>query len=192
MCAIPRYGAVNLHPAVLPAYRGPNVMRPFYEGAPVYGATLHWIAEEYDTGNILSQKSAPMPDEVVAGAVFPVWGRLMSEALAEGIGRALAGDPGSSQDDAQASYAAPFSEEEKWIDLHEPRRVNQRKVTGLNMQGAGNAKVMIEQQPYTITALEMWSGNGTPAAPGQVLEKEGGSFTVQVGDGPVRLRVEAL
>ena len=192
LCAIPRYGAVNLHPAVLPAYRGPNVMRPFYEGAPVYGATLHWIAEEYDTGHILSQKSAPLPDEVLPDAIFPVWGRLMAEALAEGIARALAGEEGVPQDDSQASYAAPFSEEEKWIDLNEPRRVIQRKVTGLNMQGAGNAKVLIEQQPYTITALEMWSGNGTPAAPGQVLEREVDNLIVQVSDGPVRLRVEAL
>ena len=60
ICTLPTYGAINLHPAVLPAYRGPNVLRPFYDGADVLGATMHWMAEDFDTGNIPSQRSEPM------------------------------------------------------------------------------------------------------------------------------------
>jgi len=178
LCSIPRFGAVNLHPTVLPAYRGPNVMRPFYEGAPVYGATLHWIAEEYDTGNILSQKSASMPDELVIGDLFPGWMRLMAEALAEGIDRALAGDPGSPQDDALTSYAAPFSEEEKWIGLTEPRQVLQRRVAALNIQDSSTAKVKIGEKSYTIGALELLASEDTSATTGQVLQRQGDSLTL--------------
>lgn len=192
LCSIPRYGAVNLHPTVLPAYRGPNVMRPFYEGASIYGATLHWTAEEYDTGNILSQKSASMPNELVVGDLFPGWMKLMAEAFTEGVDRALAGDPGTPQDDALSSYAAPFTEAEKWIDLTEPRRVIQRKATALNMLGAGSAKVMLEQKPHQILALEIAAAPEMPATPGQLLEKDGDKLTVSAGDGPIRLQVEAL
>lgn len=52
LCAIPKLGAVNLHPAPLPAYRGQNVLRIIYDGNPI-GAALHWVAEEFDTGNLL-------------------------------------------------------------------------------------------------------------------------------------------
>lgn len=189
LCAIPRFGAVNLHPTVLPAYRGPNVMRVFYEGHPVFGATLHWIAPDYDTGNVLSQRSAPLPEQVTASAIFPVWGRLMGEALAEGIGRALAGDPGVAQDDSQASYAAPFTEAETWIDLSEPRRVVQRKVTALNMLGAGTAKVRHGAHAYAIAGLELVENGDAPAGP----HPDGAGFlTVGAGDGLIRLEVAAL
>lgn len=192
LCAIPRYGAVNLHPTVLPAYRGPNVMRVFYEGHPVYGATLHWIAPDYDTGNILSQKSAPLPAAVTAPAIFPVWGRLMGEALAEGIGRALAGDPGVAQDDSQASYAAPFSEAEKWIDLREPRQIIQRKVTALNMLGAGTAKVVLGARAWAIRGLDLVDGGNSPARIEMLPDGAGGDFTVEAGDGLLRMELEAL
>lgn len=192
LCAIPRYGAVNLHPTVLPAYRGPNVMRVFYEGHPVYGATLHWIAPDFDTGNILNQKSAPMPDELVPGELMPAWFGLAGQALAEGISRALAGDPGTPQNDSQASYAAPFTEEEHWVDLREPARIIHRKTTALNLQGPGNAKVKIAGKPYAIVGLEAMADKENSAEAGELLAQEGASLIVQTGDGSIRFQVEAL
>ncbi len=50
ICAIPRLGAVNLHPTVLPAYRGPNPMRVIYEGHSVIGATMHWTGRSSTPG----------------------------------------------------------------------------------------------------------------------------------------------
>jgi methionyl-tRNA formyltransferase len=192
LCAIPRYGAVNLHPAVLPAYRGPNVFRPFYDGAPEFGATLHWIAEEYDTGNILSQRSAPMPEEVTVNSIFPIWGPLMGQTLAEGIGRALAGDPGSVQDDSGATYAAPFTEEEMWLDLSEPQRVLQRKMTALSFAGAGQVKVTVENESFIVMALALLPVQESVAKPGDCVQKGENSLVVQVADGLVRLQVEPL
>lgn len=187
ICAIPRYGAVNLHPAILPALRGPNVMRGFYEGDSVYGATLHWIAPEYDTGNILSQKAAPVPEQVTMESIFPVWGQLVSEALAEGIARALDGDPGVAQDDAQATYAAPFTEEEHRIDLAEPRQVVQRKIVALAM-GGGVAQVEIEGRAYSVTGA-VWVEGTSGEQPGALLSADGESLTVQTGDGALRLQL---
>ncbi|MEZ4659515.1 MAG: formyltransferase family protein [Caldilineaceae bacterium] len=192
LCQIPTYGAVNLHPAVLPAYRGPNVMRQFYEGAPAFGATLHWIAAEYDTGNILSQKSAPMPAEVTRNIIIATWPSLMMGALTEGIARAIAGEAGQAQDDAQASYAAPFSDEEAWLNLSEPQRVLQRKETALNMLGPGSAKVMVDQQPYTVMSLELLPPTSADVAPGHCLEKSADALVVQAADGPVRITVKPI
>lgn len=192
LCAIPTYGAVNLHPAVLPAYRGPNVMRQFYEGAPVFGATAHWIAPDYDTGKILSQKSAAMPDEVTTEAILPVWARLMSEAISEGMERAIAGDPGTTQDDSQATYAAPFTEEEHWLNWNEPQRVIQRKVTGLNLMGPGQAKADVNGDLFKVMALNVLSDQHSSAARGTCIERSEESLVIQVADGAIRLEVESL
>ena len=48
--SIPRYGAVNLHPAPLPYYRGPNPLRGIYENFPTIGATLHRTEEDFRYG----------------------------------------------------------------------------------------------------------------------------------------------
>lgn len=192
LCQIPTYGAVNLHPAVLPAYRGPNVMRQFYEGAPVFGATLHWIAEDYDTGNILSQKSAPMPAEVTRNNIFAAWPSLMMQALTEGIERAVAGEAGQTQDDSLATYAAPFTDAEAWLDWREPQHVLQRQETALNMLGPGAAKVMVDEQPFTVMSLELLPSSGADVLPGHCLEKRDDTLVVQAADGPVRITVKPL
>ncbi|MEM7028611.1 MAG: formyltransferase family protein [Chloroflexota bacterium] len=192
LCEIPTYGAVNLHPAVLPAYRGPNVMRQFYDGASVFGATAHWIAEEYDTGRILSQKSAPMPDEVTPETVFPTWGMLIAQAIAEGMEKAIAGEPGWEQDDAQVTYAAPYTEEERWLDWQDPCQVLQRKVTGLNMVGAGYAKAKVGEETIRIFDLKIVANEVGEGVPGKLLERTDEGMVVQAMDGVVRIQTQPL
>jgi len=54
---VPRYGTVNLHPALLPKYRGPNPwfwMCYDYDLQP--GVTVHYIDEGEDTGDIIYQE----------------------------------------------------------------------------------------------------------------------------------------
>lgn len=184
LCSIPTHGAVNLHPALLPAYRGPNVLRPFYEGDPIYGATAHWIAEEYDTGNILSQKSEPMP-ETVTHETFSQWFELMGETIAEGMERAIAGDVGEAQDDTQATYAAPFTKDEEWLDWQEPKQVLQRKSIALNMFKAGSAKARIAGEKFRIHEIDALDSNSTEQ-PGTIIEQSGQSIVMQVADGQVR------
>ncbi len=64
VATLPRHGCVNLHPSLLPAYRGVNGYRAIYEGEPRIGATLHYLTPEFDAGPILAQSSVPTPEEV--------------------------------------------------------------------------------------------------------------------------------
>jgi methionyl-tRNA formyltransferase len=54
--SIPSEGAINLHPSYLPFNRGksPNVW-PLVEDTPA-GVTLHYMDDEFDTGDIISQR----------------------------------------------------------------------------------------------------------------------------------------
>ena len=191
LCAIPRYGAVNLHPTPLPAYRGPNVMRLFYEGWHSLGATLHWVAEDYDTGNILSQQAAPLPKEVTPQTIMSLWPSLIMRAFSEGIARAVAGEPGTPQDHSQASYAAPFTEAEHWLDWREPMHVIQRKATALNLMGAAQAQAQINDQPYHIEQVTPLPPMATPmptvATAGTVLQENEKDLVIQVGDGQMQV-----
>ncbi len=134
ICNIPTYGAVNIHPSVLPAYRGPNPMRQFYEGAKLFGSTAHRIEDGYDTGEILSVESDELP-EMVTHETSVRWGNLIKRCIANGMERAISGKPGIVQDASQATYAPLFTDAEKWVDLSEPTCVVLRKTLALNLTG---------------------------------------------------------
>ncbi len=184
--AIPRYGAVNLHPTVLPAYRGPNVARPIYEGFGEIGATLHWTEAEYDTGRILSQHAAPLPETVTAEAVYALWAPLMVRTFAEGVARAIAGDPGTPQDHAHTSYAAPFTDAEHWLDWTETPHTLMRKAVALNLFEPLTAKAQIAGEPYRVERIETLI-DARAASPGVVLERTEDGFVVGAADGAVRV-----
>ena len=61
---IPKHGVVNLHPAYLPYNRGWHTPSwAIWEGTP-YGATLHFMDEGIDTGDIIHQKQIEiLPDD---------------------------------------------------------------------------------------------------------------------------------
>lgn len=64
---LPHYGILNIHPSLLPAYRGPTpVFRQLRDGAPT-GVTVHYLNEELDAGDIAAQAECPLPDGISEG-----------------------------------------------------------------------------------------------------------------------------
>ena len=58
---IPKKGCVNVHPALLPQYRGPNpYAQVILNSEDKTGVTFHLMDVNYDTGSILHQKEVPM------------------------------------------------------------------------------------------------------------------------------------
>jgi len=53
---LPRLGTVNLHPSLLPKHRGSDPVFWTFAGNDLEtGATLHWVDEGVDTGNVIAQ-----------------------------------------------------------------------------------------------------------------------------------------
>jgi methionyl-tRNA formyltransferase len=192
MTSVPRLGAVNLHPAPLPRGRGPNPQRMVYEGDPATGATLHRTAEEFDAGAILSRREESLPDgvELTPGGLFETWRRLLAEVLEEGMARVLAGDWGEPQDEALASHAAHFTEDECWLDWREPAGTLQRRYAALNMLSP-RARVHIDGVQFQLIELRADS-RMDDAMPGAVLDRSGDTLVVRAGDGAVVVRVQPL
>lgn len=187
ICQIPTYGAINIHPSVLPLYRGPNPMRQFYEGAQIFGSTAHRISADYDTGEILSQQSAPLPEKVTHKTSV-IWGEMIKKCIAEGMDKAISKVAGITQDHSRATYAAPYTDEEKWINFHEPTSVVLRKTLGLNLTG-GLARAAINGQVYKIHSAQSYAIDINKSA-GTIIKQEAGVFVIATLDGAVRIEVE--
>ncbi len=63
--SIPRYGCFNLHPSLLPLFRGPMpVFWQFRADAESFGISLHCVSAEIDAGDIVAQAMITMSDGV--------------------------------------------------------------------------------------------------------------------------------
>ena len=186
--SIPRFGAVNLHPTSLPRGRGLNAMRLIYEGEPMLAVTVHRISPEFDAGPILSQQLRPALVEPTVENLFAVWDEAAVVALEEGTRRAIEGDPGTPQDEAAATYAAPFTDAEYLLDLREPARTLQRRALALNLTVPGRARAEIAGMAFAIHGLRPLSGDAC-GEPGTLLHRAGGTLTVCAGDGPIEVQV---
>lgn len=68
---IPAYGCVNLHPSLLPRYRGCcSVPWAIINGEQVTGYTYHYMVEQFDKGNIILQKEVPVDNSETAFSLF--------------------------------------------------------------------------------------------------------------------------
>ncbi len=81
-----RCAALNLHPSLLPAYRGPNpINAQLQAGDHRFGVSLHLLSPQFDRGDILAQAVLPNLDRVEAAMVESTAGvvgaRLFVEAL---------------------------------------------------------------------------------------------------------------
>lgn len=104
---LPRYGCVNLHPALLPAYRGPAPL--FWmarQGEPQAGVTLHFLDEGLDTGDIIAQTALAWPDGISGNALEQQCAAAGADLLFAAIERLTLGNPlpRSPQSETGASY----------------------------------------------------------------------------------------
>jgi phosphoribosylglycinamide formyltransferase-1 len=54
---------INIHPALLPAYRGLHVFeRALADGVKIHGCTVHFVVPEMDEGPIIAQAAVPVLD----------------------------------------------------------------------------------------------------------------------------------
>ena len=173
---VPRHGVVNGHPAILPRLRGPNPIGwALRNGDDRIGFTFHRMDEDFDTGALLAQGSAPLadaesPDDVV-GRIIGLAGSLLGTALE----RVEAGDPGDVQDESEASYAGFFDPEYAEIDWSRPAEEVHRQVrawwVAAVRDGPRGALAEIDGERVRVLRTR--------------LDGDEGGVRVECGDGPI-------
>src|SRR5579875_1484246 len=83
---IPRFGALNVHPSLLPANRGPEpLFWTFRLGQARTGVTIHLMNERLDSGDILAQEAIDVPEGIsyaeLEGLCAELGGRLLAQTV---------------------------------------------------------------------------------------------------------------
>jgi methionyl-tRNA formyltransferase len=125
LLAIPKRGALNMHGSLLPKYRGRvPVNWAVLHGERETGATLHYMAEKPDAGDIVAQSAvAILPDDTARDVFDKV--TLAAAATLDGVLPALlAGTaPRIVQNLAQGSYFGGRKPADGRIDWARPARI---------------------------------------------------------------------
>ena len=103
----PPHGCVNLHPSLLPKYRGASpIHAPILAGEQETGVTTMLMDEGLDTGAMLMQERVEIPDGANAGDLHDLLAELGAVLLVRTLTSLQAGTlQPVPQDDARASYA---------------------------------------------------------------------------------------
>ena len=187
--ALPRHGAVNMHPSLLPKYRGagPNVFGwMFRNDEKECGISVHYMDATFDTGRILSQIPVPIEDDDTARELQTRLGPVVMPALAEAIAKVEAGDEGRAQE-GDGFYCEAFEEAWRTVDWSRPaRQVHNQVRSWTGMESQGHARGYLGGELVTLKRTRLVAGDGPPdAPPGTVLTRRDDAVLVQCADGPL-------
>jgi len=184
--AIPPHGYLNIHPSLLPRYRGPTpVPGAILAGDTETGVTVMLLDAKMDSGPILAQQRTPLPPDARSGPLteqlFRLGSALLLEALAGYVAGTLAPSP---QDDSQATYTKLLKKEDGAIDWG-AAAIQIERMTRAYDPWPG-AHTSWRGQPFKIIAARAhpeWTGS---AAPGTLLLERGAAW-VATGAGALEL-----
>jgi methionyl-tRNA formyltransferase len=189
--ALPRLGAINMHPSFLPRHRGPRSLEwAFREGDPEIGFTIHRLDDSFDTGAIIAQRGIPITDDDDVESMVAKIPTVTPALLREAITRIARGDPGDPQDESKATYAGPFEDAWRVIDWAQPSRTVHNQVrswTGFRGMPLG-ALGTVDGSPLTVIRTRLMNDGGpSSSSPGTVLSRSQERIVVQCGDGPIEI-----
>lgn len=183
---IPRLGYLNIHPSLLPRYRGPTpVHAAILGGDAETGVTVMRLDARMDSGPILAQERVPLPSDARNGPLtnelFAHGSRLLLGALAAYADGSLQPAP---QDDAQATYCAMLQKSDGVIDWNVPAAQIERMTRAYDPWPG--AQTTWQGQPFKIIAARAEPAASGDAAPGTLLLRPNG-VAVATGDGALEL-----
>ena len=120
----PRHGALNLHPSLLPKFRGRSPINwVLVEGETETGVTLHYMVEKADRGDIVAQRRIPIAADDTALELHRKATEAARQLIRETYPLLAAGRaPRIPQDHAHASYFGGRKPEDGEIDWSRPAR----------------------------------------------------------------------
>lgn len=184
-----RFGCINLHPSLLPKYRGSGPLRgPILNGDKVSGVTIMQLVSDWDAGDILLQESFVLDPEETSETLeerSAVLGAKMMLEVINGLEQGIIVPV--PQDHSQATYLKQITKEAGHINFHDSAVQIERQVracipwpSAYTKLGGKTFKIWKAQ-----ALAELPEGNNVPeaATPGSVAYADKKQFLICTGEG---------
>jgi len=129
----PVLGCVNVHPSLLPNYRGAApVRRAIMAGEQVTGVSVMYMAEEMDAGDIILQEQVLIAEEETYGMLHDRLAQVGAELLQQALNLLQQGiAPRIPQEEEKATYAPPLAPEDEILDWSQTAEAIYNQVRGM-------------------------------------------------------------
>ncbi len=186
---VPPLGLLNIHPSLLPRYRGPSpVSSAILNGDELSGVTIMKLDEGMDTGPIVAQRETQIRPHENAESLTTRLFAMGAELVVEVLPRWQRGElTARAQDESGASVTALLSRKDGEIDWGQPADRLARQVRayhpwpGTFAHWRGRLLKIIEASAEGTEA-------GTATPQGRVIALEDGGFAIGTGRGLLVVR----
>lgn len=185
---IPAKAALNLHPSLLPRYRGAApIAWQILNGEAEAGVSVAELTKDLDAGDIFHQVRVPLTGRETSASLTERLAHLAAEALEEVLRMLLAGNLRRAvQDPAGASYARKLVKEDGYLNLLESSQALERQIRAFHPWPG--AFVGFKGKPLKIVEAVCESGGVSQGGQGALLEIDAaGALKIQTGQGFLRI-----
>lgn len=193
----PHYGCLNIHPSLLPKYRGPSpIQAAIFNGDAKTGVTIYKMDEKVDTGPIIARSEWPISNDKYT---TPELSKKLSEIGAELLLKTLPGwflgeiTP-TPQDDSQASYTKIIAKEDGKIDWQKSALEIEQQIRAYTPWPNSRAFYSSSKAAGRVekSVLKILDANATEKdqgkQPGEIFLTADGDLAVQTGNGALIIK----
>jgi len=188
---LPRFGCLNVHPSLLPKYRGAAPIQwAILNDESETGVTIMKMDAGMDTGPIVSEERTPISAADTSQTLHDRLAEIGARLLVRSIPDYAAGKIQPRPQPAEGvSYAPKIKKEDGRLDWTQPARALWNRVRGLTPWPGAFTFLPGEVRP---TLLKVWQAEPTNAqgAAGEILQADRAGLVV--GCGRDALRIQAL
>jgi methionyl-tRNA formyltransferase len=122
---VPRLGALNVHPSLLPKYRGATpIQSAILNGDTATGVSIMLMDAGMDTGDLVLQRAVPIGDAETYGELHDRLANFGAVLLGEALDLAKRGPLEQHAQRGEATITRPLRREDLHVDLNwEPQRI---------------------------------------------------------------------
>jgi len=188
--SLAKVAAINLHPSLLPLYRGCHpYFWPIANGEKETGLTFHYLAEEFDTGDIVAQEKMKIEPLETSGMLIErqkILSWQMLRPILDGIKNTGQAPKATVQAAGDFIKAPKVGLKDYFIDWHWPNKKILDRIRALNPFSAaftiykGLNVGIYQAEPVALASL---------ARPGTIIDLVPQGPIVKTSDGALLLKV---
>jgi len=189
-----KYGALNIHPSLLPKYRGASpIQATILNGDKIAGATIMLMDEKMDHGDIISNFQFPISNkptyEELSEKLADLGAELLIKTLPDWISGKTKPRP---QDHSKATFCKIIKKQDGKIDWNKSAEQIERQIRAFHKWPGSFAEIKSQKSKVKNKILKILNADvvnkNTENKPGKIFLDKNKNLCVQTGNGILILK----
>ena len=185
---IPRFGCINVHASLLPAYRGAAPIQwAVINGEKESGVTIMQMDEGLDTGDMIDKVVVPLAEDETGGSLFDKLSQAGARLCVKVLKDLEEGNAVREKqpEESTTPYASMISKKMGEIDWNRSAKSIEQLIRGLDPWPSAYTK--LQGKTLKLWKAEAQKENVPERVPGEVVKVERDTFCIQTGDGILKI-----